>query len=193
MPRRLILVAASLAFVATVYFANWLVKHYGPIRVWPTDLYAPAGVYVVGLAFLLRDTIQRFAGQLIALALIAVGTLLSMWVSTGLALASGAAFAASEILGLAIFWALGGNYRGRAGLAAAVVCASAAAAAVDSFVFLTLAPTLVPGVDNLHFFRGQFVAKVSVLAVAVPFVLVARRRWPNTPIPQPVAVPDGRA
>src|SRR5919197_5302746 len=94
---------ASLAFVATVYFANWLVNHYGPIRVWPTDLLAPAGVYVIGLAFLLRDTVQRLAGQALALILIAVGTgLTALFVSTSLAGASAAAFAASEMLGLAL-------------------------------------------------------------------------------------------
>ena len=45
--RRLTIGLAAVGFVATVYFANWLVDHYGPIRVWPTHLLAPAGVYVV--------------------------------------------------------------------------------------------------------------------------------------------------
>jgi len=177
---RLLVLVAGAAFVFTVYLANWLVNRYGPIRVWGTDLYAPAGVYVVGLAFLLRDTIQRFAGQFIALALIAVGTLLSVAVNPKLALASGVACAASEIAGLAIFWLLRGNTAGKAGLAAAILVASVAAAALDSYVFLSLAPTLVPGVDNVHaFFKGQFVAKVSVVALAAPFVLLARRRYPE--------------
>lgn len=185
--RRAILIAASVAFVGSVYAANWLVNHYGPIRVWPTTLFAPAGVYVVGLAFLLRDTCQRFGGQVLALGLIALGTLLSMWVSTGLALASGAAFAVSEIMGLALFWSLGGNRGGKFQLGAAVIVASVVAAALDSYVFLALAPTLVPGLDNVDaFFKGQFVAKVSVLALAVPFVLLARRQWP-TATPEPSA------
>jgi len=61
-----------------------------------------------------------------------------------------------------------------------VVAAALTAAALDSFVFLSLAPTFIPGVDNVHaFFSGQFVAKVSVTILAVPFVLGARRRWPE--------------
>lgn len=178
--RRLILIVAGVAFVATVYIANWLVNRYGPIRVWGTDLYAPAGVYVVGLAFLLRDTIQRFAGQSLALGLIGIGTLLSVAVNPQLAFASGTAFAVSEVVGLGVFWALRGNTAGKVGLAGAVIAASVLAAALDSWVFLALAPTFVPGLDNVHaFFEGQFVAKISVVALSVPFVLLARKRYPE--------------
>lgn len=170
---------AAVLFVFTVYAANWLVNHYGPIRVWPTDLAAPAGVYVVGVAFLLRDTVQRLMGQWLALAAIAAGTALSVLVNPHLALASGCAFAVSEIIGLAIFRGLGGNVGGPRRLWIAVVVASLAAAALDSYVFLALAPQLVPGLDNVHaFFEGQFVAKVSVTILALPFVLFARRRFP---------------
>jgi hypothetical protein len=170
--RRLTLLSAAVAFVLSIYFANWLVEHVGPIRVWPTDLLAPAGVYVVGLAFLLRDTVQRFAGQRWALALIAVGTGLSALVSPRLAGASAAAFAASEVLGLVLFTASGGNTGGPRRLGLAVVLSSVASAALDSYVFLTLA------FGSLAFFPGQFVAKLSVTLLAVPFVLAARKRWP---------------
>jgi queuosine precursor transporter len=171
--RRLTALSAAVAFVGTVYLANWLVKHVGPIRVWPTDLLAPAGVYVIGLAFLLRDTVQRFSGQLLALVAIAAGTGLSVLVSPTLALASACAFAASELLGLGIFWGLRGNIAGPPRLTVAVVCASVAAAALDSYVFLSIA------FHSLAFFEGQFVAKLSVTALALPFVLLARRRWPT--------------
>lgn len=173
--RKAVALAAAVAFVATVYLANWLVQHVGPIRVWPTTLLAPAGVYMIGLAFLLRDTIQRFSGQMLALAAIAVGTALSVFVSPTLALASGAAFAASEITGLALFWMIGGNRGGPAQTGTAVVVASVVAAAIDSYVFLSIA------FHSLAFFNGQFVAKLSVTVLALPFVLLARRRWP-TPV-----------
>ena len=133
--RRLTALTAAVAFVGTVYLANWLVQHVGPIRVWPTELLAPAGVYMIGLAFLLRDTVQRFSGQLLALAAIAVGTGLSVLVSPTLALASGAAFAASELVGLAVFWVGGGNIGGPVRTGAAVIAASLVAAAIDSYVF----------------------------------------------------------
>ena len=172
--RRMIVSLASLAFVATVYFANWLVNHYGPIRVWPTDLLAPAGVYVIGLAFLLRDTVQRLAGQALALILIAVGTgLTALFVSTSLAGASAAAFASSETVGLALFWLAGGNRGGPVQLGTAVGLSSAASAALDSYVFLSIA------FGSLAFFDGQLVAKLSVTVLAFPFVLLARRAAPS--------------
>ena len=170
MPRKLTAVLAAIAFVATVYLANWLVLNVGPVRVWPTSLLAPAGVYVVGLAFLLRDTVQRFGGQLLALAAIVAGTALSTIVSPSLAFASGAAFAVSELVGLLLFLLLGGTTGGRARTGIAVATASVVAAAADSYVFLSLAPL------PLSFFPGQVVAKVCVTLVALPFVLTARRR-----------------
>lgn len=179
--RNLIVAAACLAFVTTVWAANYLIKQYGPIRVWPTSLYAPAGVYVVGVAFLLRDTIQRLSTVLLALACIAAGTVLTfLVVDQALAWASAAGFVASEIAGLTVFFLMRGNKAGRPVLGAAVVCASVVAAAVDSFVFLSLAPERILGPDAVdHFFKGQFVAKIMVTALAIPFVLAARKKLPE--------------
>jgi uncharacterized PurR-regulated membrane protein YhhQ (DUF165 family) len=171
--RRLTAAAAALGLLGSIYLANWLVENVGPIRVWPTTLHAPAGVYVVGLAFLLRDTIQRFAGTLPALATIAAGCGVAVLVSPRLALASAAAFACSELAGLAVFRLSRGNTAGPAGLTGAVVASSLVAAALDSYVFLTIA------FGDLGFFSGQFVAKLSVAALALPFVLGARRLLPS--------------
>ena len=165
--RRLSIAAAVVAFIATVYLANWLVNHYGPIRVWPTNLLAPAGVYVVGLAFVLRDFIQYQHSKWLALAAIAVGTALSVFVSPTLALASACAFAASEVIGLSAFWA-----SQRYSIVGAVLIAGALAAAVDSLVFLWLA------FHSLAFFEGQWIAKVTMSVLAIPFILGTRRLVP---------------
>jgi uncharacterized PurR-regulated membrane protein YhhQ (DUF165 family) len=167
--KRVAVAAATVAFIATVYFANWLVDRYGPIRVWPTTLLAPAGVYVVGLAFVLRDFVQYQGSRVLALAAIAVGTGLSVLVSPDLALASAAAFAASEAGGLAAFWTLQ-----RRSLVAAVVVAGALAAAVDSYVFLSIA------FGSLSFFEGQFVAKVGLSLLAAPLVFGLRFVLPRS-------------
>jgi queuosine precursor transporter len=164
MTRRVSVALATALFVATVYLANWLVDRYGPVRVWPTALLAPAGVYVVGLAFVLRDYVQYQGSRLLALAAIAVGTGLSVFVSPSLALASACAFALSESVGLVIFW-----LAQRWTVAVAVALAGLVAAAVDSYVFLSLA------FHSLAFFDGQFVAKVSLSLLAVPLVLGIRR------------------
>lgn len=176
---RLTAVLAAAGFVFTIWLANWLIKHYGPVRVWPTRLHAPAGVYAVGLAFVLRDVVQRLTGRVVPLALVAVGCGVSaLVVDAGIAGASAAAFAASEAAGLALFWAAGGRTGGPPRVGLAVVLAGAAAAALDSYVFLSLAPQLVPGLDNVSaFFDGQVVAKLSVTVLAIPLVLASRRRF----------------
>lgn len=158
--RRLIAAGAFAGLLASVYLANYLVKHYGFVRVWPTDLLAPAGVYMAGVAFLFRDTVQRLAGVGWALLGIALGAALSYTISPALAGASATAFAASEIVGLVVLWILGRR------LLLAIGASQVAAAAVDSLVFLWMAF----GRDGLAFWQGQFVAKLSVLALAYPVV-----------------------
>jgi len=129
MTRRAVVAGAFIGLLASVYLANYLVEHVGIVHVWPTDLLAPAGVYMAGVAFLFRDTVQRLASVQLALLGIAAGAALSWVISPTLAAAS-----------------------------------QAAAAAVDSVVFLWVA------FHSLAFFQGQFVAKVSVLALAYPVV-----------------------
>ena len=157
------------AFVATVYAANWLVEHYGPVKVWPTDLLAPAGVYVVAVAFVLRDFIQYRIGRGVALTAIGAGCALSVLVSPTLAFASAAAFTVSEVSGLGVFWALQGH-----SLAAAIATAGVAAAALDSAVFLWLA------FHSLAFFEGQFIAKLGLSLLAAP-VVIGVRLWTARP------------
>lgn len=161
--RRVVVGGAFVGLLASVYAANWLVQHVGIVQVWPTHLYAPAGVYMAGCAFLFRDTVQRLASVRLALLGIACGATLSLLVSPTLAGASAAAFSLSEITGLAVLALLGSR------LVPAIIGAQVAAALVDSFVFLWLA------FGSVAFWQGQTVGKLSVLALAFPVVYGARR------------------
>jgi uncharacterized PurR-regulated membrane protein YhhQ (DUF165 family) len=161
--RRLIVSGAFVGLLASVYAANWLVQHVGIVQVWPTNLYAPAGVYMAGLAFLFRDTCQRLGSVRLALFGIACGATLSLLVSPTLAGASAVAFTLSELTGLAVLALLGRR------LWPAIVGAQVAAALVDSFAFLWLA------FGSVAFWQGQTVGKLSVLALAFPVVYGARR------------------
>lgn len=162
--KRLVIGGAFVGLLASVYAANYLINRYHFVRVWPTHLEAPAGVYMAGLAFLFRDTVQRLASAWVALAGIACGAGLTLvLVSPNLAGASAAAFSASEVTGLVVLAALGRR------LLPAIVAAQLAAAAVDSLLFLWLA------FGNVRFWEGQAVGKVSVLALAFPAVYLTRR------------------
>jgi len=150
-------VAALVAYVATVWLANYAVQHYGIVSV-GFGLVAPAGVYLAGLALGLRDAVQRQLGRPAVIAAILLGAALSWFISPTLATASAAAFLCSEFADFAIYTPLEGR-----SLIGAVALSNTVGAAIDSALFLWLA------FGSLAFFWGQFVAKsyMTLLAVAV--------------------------
>jgi uncharacterized PurR-regulated membrane protein YhhQ (DUF165 family) len=160
--RRLGFAAAAL-FVSTVVAANWAVQEFGLVHV-GFGLVAPAGVYFAGLAFLLRDLVQRTLGRPWVLAAIAAGGAVSALVSPRLALASSVAFTVSELADMAVYTRLE-----RRGITA-VVGSNIVGAAVDSALFLQIA------FGSLAFWEGQMVGKLWVTVAALPILVLSRRR-----------------
>ncbi len=154
-----------IAFVGTVYCANWALKHWGTVPV-GFGLRAPAGVWFAGVAFVLRDWLQEIAGRLWVVAAILAGAALSYWVGASvtipgghvsIAVASGIAFMLSEFADFSVYTPL----RER-NLPAAVLASQIVGAVVDSILFLILA------FGSLTLLQGQIVGKVWVgLFVAV--------------------------
>jgi uncharacterized PurR-regulated membrane protein YhhQ (DUF165 family) len=169
-----IAIPASLAYLSTTVAANWAIHHYGIVSV-GFGYAAPAGVYFVALALILRDLLQwglgRRAGEApkpwqvaTMLAVIAAGAGLSYLVADSLvASASAAAFAASEIIDFAIFTAIAPRW------ARAVFFAGIVGAVVDSLIFLSIA------FGSLAFLPGQILGKTYGIAAAT-IVIAARRR-----------------
>jgi uncharacterized PurR-regulated membrane protein YhhQ (DUF165 family) len=156
---------AAGAFVATVVVANWAVETFGLVPV-GFGLMAPAGVYVAGIAFTLRDLTQERLGRTGVLAAIAVGAALSAAVSQRLALASGLAFLVSERADFAVYTPLRRRH-----WPAALFLSNVVGLTLDSIVFLTLA------FGSLEFLPGQVVGKAWVTLVTVAATLaVARAR-----------------
>ena len=156
--------AAWFLFVASVLVANWAVETYGIVNV-GFGLMAPAAVFVVGVAFTLRDIVHQTLGRWWAVAAIVVGCALSLLVSPVFALASGAAFGASELVDLGIFEALQERFL------LAVVASNIVGLVVDSVVFLLI------GFGSLEFFWGQAIGKAWMTLLAIPFVLGFRRAF----------------
>lgn len=156
---------ALIGYVATIPAANWLIEHVGTVCV-PNGpclipvapgLMAPSGVLMIGAALVLRDAVHASLGARWALGAICAGIAVSLAVaSPALALASAAAFAASEMVDFAVFSRL------RAiSIAAAVLLSGALGAVVDSAAFLWMA------FGSLDFLSGQIVGKLwATLAVA---------------------------
>lgn len=153
------------AYLGSIVAANWLTAHYGFVPV-GFGLMATAGTYAAGLAFVARDAVQDTAGRIGVLIVLAVGAVMSWFLSTpALAVASAVAFGLSELCDMAIYTPL----RER-GYVRAAVASNVAGSVVDTFVFLWLAGFgLAPLVV-----AGQLVGKTWITVVVVGLVVIAR-------------------
>ncbi|MFE4783324.1 VUT family protein [Streptomyces sp. NPDC056716] len=157
-------IATLVAYVATIPAANLAVTHFGAIPV-GFDYAAPAGVYMVGLALVLRDLARESAGRGAVLAAIAVGTVLSYFLADpALAAASAAAFAVAETMDFAVYEPLR-----KRGLVIAMLASNAVGLLVDSLLFLKLA------FGSFEYLPGQILGK-SWMTLAALAVLALRRR-----------------
>ncbi len=163
-----------IAFALTIPAANWMIGHVGAVCAAPGPclvpvgfgLMAPSGVLMIGLAFVLRDLVQRRLGASWAVAAILAGAGLSALLAPpALVLASAAAFLVSELIDFAIYTPLQ-----RRGLVLAVAASSFAGLVVDSALFLHLA------FGSLDFLAGQIVGKSWMVLLSLPIVVWLRRR-----------------
>jgi queuosine precursor transporter len=171
--RQVVGIVAAVAFVATVWLANWAIAKWGPVPV-GFGLEAPAGVYFAGLAFTLRDVVHRTLGRWVVVVCILVGSALAYFVEANIELggpvslpvASAIAFLLSELADLAVYEPI----RAR-GWLPAVVLSNIVGIVIDSAIFLWLA------FGSLGFFWGQVVGKawMTVLAIIVLSVWAALR------------------
>lgn len=169
------MVIAFLSLVGTVVAANWTLNRYGIVSI-GFGLTAPAGVYFAGLAFWLRDILHDLGGRRWVLTAIATGTLTS-WVQsdavtvpggmTSIAVASGVAFALSELADFAVYAPLRERHR-----VAGIALSNTVGACVDSALFLWLA------FGSLDAVAGQIVGKSYMTAAAVAIThAVSRHRF----------------
>jgi uncharacterized PurR-regulated membrane protein YhhQ (DUF165 family) len=173
------------------------------------DLQAPGGVYAIGVALALVQLAHysaptRREGAINAQVMIFVGFAASAILAAYIALvvhsepafpgqafdsavgstwrivgASLCAFIVSETVDNVV----GAPLRGRIPDAARVTVSSAAAAPLDSLVFLVVAF----GSNGLHFFNGQLVGKIlSSVLIGIPLVLIGRRFIRRPPAEAPL-------
>jgi queuosine precursor transporter len=165
MNRRPLAVVAYAAFIATIPLANWTLHRYGFVDV-PGLGPVASGVVWVGAAFVLRDLAQLLTNRWLILVAIAVGVGLSVVLADpGLAFASGAAFAVSEMLDWSIYTPLADRR-----FLVAVALSSFAGALIDSWLFLELA------FDSSRGWWQLAVVKSAVIAVFLPLAWGVRRR-----------------
>lgn len=179
MKERRIGAAALVAYIATVWLANYFVSHVGaqhfpggphliPVGF---GLEGPSGVLWVGAALVLRDVVQTHLGRWPVVGAILVGAGLAYFVAPALAFASAAAFLTSEALDFAVYTPLAERDR----LFAAVAASNVVGAAVDTFLFLWIA------FGSIAFWQGQIVGKLWMTLPALAVLAAMRsRRAPVT-------------
>lgn len=150
-------VAAAVALLACILAANLVTSRYGVVPV-GFGLMATAGTYFAGVTFILRDAVQDAAGKRWAFAVIAAGAILSFVLADPfIALASAAAFLASEVADLLVYTPLR-----KRGYIRAALASNSAGAFVDTVIFLTIA-----GFPLQSALAGQMVGKLLLTALAV--------------------------
>jgi len=164
MTRKRIGIVYVLAYIGTIFAANWAIARFGVVPV-GFGLYAPAGVYFAGLAFTLRDLTQDTLGKRWVIGAILVGAACSAFVSPAFAVASGTAFLVSEGLDFAVYTPLKERDRWLAG----VLASNSVGLVLDSLIFLWLA------FHSLQFFWGQVVGKAWMTGLAVIVLAVLPR------------------
>lgn len=147
-------IVAFVAYIASIVAANVMTNAFGLVTI--VGLTVTAGTFVAGTALILRDAVQETGGKGLLFVGITAGAVLSAVTSTPeLAVASALAFAASELVDLAIYTPLS-----RKSVPVAVLASSVIAAPVDTVLFLHLAGF---GVTD-DAVMGQFVVKTLIAA-----------------------------
>ena len=160
-------VLALAAYVATIVAANAMTDRFGLVPI-GFGLMVTAGTFAAGFALIARDWVQVTSGRVVALAAVAVGAVLSWWLaSPALAVASGIAFAVSELVDFAVFTPL----RERS-LPTAVIVSSLVSAPVDTVLFLWLAGFGVTWQAVL----GQFAVKTALALLVAAGIATRERR-----------------
>ena len=155
-----------IAFVATVWGANWSLAEYGIVSI-GFGLTAPAGVFFAGIAFTLRDTLHELGNKWWVVGAILLGAGLSFLLEDAqkFAMASGIAFMVSEMADLAVYTPLR-----KRGWLKAVAASNVVGFTVDSMLFLYLA------FGSLAFLEGQLVGKGYMTVGAIALLWMIRRR-----------------
>jgi uncharacterized PurR-regulated membrane protein YhhQ (DUF165 family) len=171
--RRALGVAAGLAFITCIAWANYLTTTYGLVTI--LGVTATAGTVLAGATFVFRDSVQDVFGKAVVLCLIVAGIGFSLAISDPrIAWASAAAFGVAELVDMLIYTPLR-----KRGYVRAALASNVAGSFVDTVVFLAVAGfpiwSAVPGQMLL-----KFVATAVAVGAVVGFRFIIRPATPAT-------------
>ncbi len=150
---------AIIGYLASIPAANWMINNVGT-QGFPGGPHtipvgfgysAPSGVLMIGIALVLRDSVQNMFGKKATLVAIAIGIGLSAIINPNVALASAVAFAFSELADFFVYTEVK-----KKTLVGAVVLSGIIGGVIDSFLFLQIA------FDSIKFWEGQIIGKTMM-------------------------------
>lgn len=157
---------AMAAYVGAIVIANVVTERLGLVPV-GFGIMVTAGTYAAGFALLARDFVQRYGGVELVLIGLAIGAVLSWFLSSpALALASFAAFLLAESADLLVYTRL----RTR-GFVRAAFISNCVGAPIDTLVFLWIAQFPI----TWQLVTGQLIGKVFWATVVPLAVFVGGR------------------
>ncbi len=171
--RRSLGLLSLVLFILTIPVGNWVVMNIGLvclkdgpclIPVAP-GMMAPSAVLLAGFALVLRDAVQSLLGKRWTLFAIAVGAVISGFLSDpAIVLGSTCAFLFSELADFAVYTPLRERH-----LTIAIIASGLVGSIVDSVIFLSLA------FGSLEFIGGQVLGKFWMSLVAGSILIMYRR------------------
>jgi len=147
-------------YIASIVLANLMTSKFGMVSV--AGLLVSAGTFAAGATLVLRDLVQRRSPRWAVPILILIAAVISAATSSpALALASGLAFLVSEVADWGVFSRIQ-----QRNLPLAILVSSAAAAPIDTVLFLHLAgfPLTIEAI------LGQFIIKTAIAGGVAMFV-----------------------
>lgn len=184
--RRMIGLLSLALFILTIPVGNWVVMNVGLvclkdgpclIPVAP-GMMAPSAVLLAGFALVLRDAVQSLLGKRWTIFAIAVGAVISGFLSDpSIVLGSTCAFLFSELADFAVYTPLRERH-----LTTAIIASGLVGSLVDSVIFLSLA------FGSLEFVIGQVLGKFWMSLIAGSILIMYRRyRLHETRVNLPLA------
>lgn len=155
--------------------ANYTLLHFGtichlhepcliPVWFYPI-IYAPSGVLFAGLAFVLRDILQRLSNLWLSVIAVLIGSLINyLYLDPMLAIAGASAYFLSEITDTCVY-----TYLQKYNLIIAVFISAASGLVIDSIVFLYMA------FHSFKFVEGQIIGKLLMVILSLPFIGLSRK------------------
>jgi uncharacterized PurR-regulated membrane protein YhhQ (DUF165 family) len=121
---------SALLYLMSIICANLLVSYYGIISF--AGFVFPAGALMIGFCFTFRDIVQKYYGKYLCWLWMLLATIITIFFSKDIAIASGLAFMIAETMDWVIFTFVSTSFRKR------IILSNVVSLPLDSLIFVPM-------------------------------------------------------